>query len=194
MEHVFHEIPDAGFVGGDCDEARDATDGIASKGLREDCGAPIASRAPPPARVKTILSSDDFGVDSSTRRGVDEETMEGETNATAESDYPWCVTWSENGNASRAFWDALHAKEATNDIRDAPDDFESVTALWSDGYSKQVPGILRLARKTEGQRQQAQRQNPQRTVVWCQHASLLLSFTKSDNVVSIDHDNRSSSG
>ena len=36
MEHVLHEAPDAGFVGGDCGEARDATDGIAAKGLRDD--------------------------------------------------------------------------------------------------------------------------------------------------------------
>ena len=33
----FHEAPDAGFVGGDFDGARDATDGIAAKGPREDC-------------------------------------------------------------------------------------------------------------------------------------------------------------
>ena len=30
MEHVLHETPDAGFVGGDCGKARDATEGIAA--------------------------------------------------------------------------------------------------------------------------------------------------------------------
>ena len=35
MEHVNHDAPDAGCVGGDCGEAA-ATDGIAANGLRED--------------------------------------------------------------------------------------------------------------------------------------------------------------
>ena len=94
--------------------------------------------------MNAILSSDDPGDDSSTKRRVDEETTKDQTDAAAESEDPWCVTWSENGHASRAPWIAWHAKEATNDIRDAPDDVEEVTAWWPDGFSKQIPEILSL--------------------------------------------------
>ena len=51
MEHVRHEAPDAGCVGGDCSEARDATDGIAASGLRED------SRGAYPLHVPTCEPS-----------------------------------------------------------------------------------------------------------------------------------------
>ena len=53
-------------------------------------------------------------------------------------------SWTENGHASRAPWNPLHAKEATNDIKDAPDDFDTVTAWWPDGFSKQIPKMLSL--------------------------------------------------
>ena len=135
MEHELHEAPDAGRVGGDFGEARDATDGSTSneRNVSARCAHRCTELLRALRRSPGSKQSCSAVILETTRRRIFDKNTEEQTNTAAEPENPWRVTWSENGSKSRAPWNALQAKEATNDIKDAPDDFEAVTAWWPNG-------------------------------------------------------------